>query len=233
MNTKNILDRWRLRSILKRKSLKKYIFLLLLMVALAYLNALKNGFVWDDLNNIVNNNSLSGPVKLRDVFLNSAGPQVFYRPVPYLTIIFDHRLWGNNPFGYHLTNFLFHLFNVILIFHIAARLADSHLIPFICAALFAVHPIHTEAITYISGRSDPICAFFLFTSFLVYLKSLKAIRYRQLVYYGVSLLLFLLGLLSKEIAIVFPFVIFAYDALYLNNPFRERLKKNMPFFVIA
>ena len=240
--------------------MKKYIFLLLLIVALVYLNALKNEFVWDDLNNIVNNDSLSGPVnpasvyrggvKLSDIFFNSPA-QVFYRPVPYLTIIFDHRLWGNNPFGYHLTNSLFHLFNVILIFYIARRLATSHLIPFICASLFAVHPIHTEAVTYVSGRSDPICMFFLLASFLVYLKSLnpvrdycattkdkdvsngvKSIRYRQLLYYGVSLLLFLFGLLSKEVAIIFPLVVFAYDALYLNNPFRERLKRNLPFFTV-
>jgi tetratricopeptide (TPR) repeat protein len=212
--------------------LKKQIFLLLLLTALVYLNTLKNEFVWDDLNNIVRNDSLNGPVNLKGILINSPA-QVFYRPIPYLTIVFDHRLWGSNPFGYHLTNSFFHIFNVVLIFYIAARLTDSHLIPFVCAALFAVHPVQTEAVTYISGRSDPICAFFLFASFLFYLKSLKAVRHRQEVYFGSALLLFLLGLLSKEIAVVFPFIILAYNSLYLNMPFKLRLKRDVPFLVIS
>lgn len=214
--------------------MRKHLLFIIFITFLVYLNSLGNSFVWDDLNNIVNNKELEGPVKLTDVFLKPPKPpaQIFYRPISYLTIIFDHRLWGGNPFGYHLTNFLFHLANVILIFYITARLTRSHLISFIPSLLFAIHPVHTEAITYISGRSDPICGFFIFSAFLFYLKSLDTIGHRYLVYFGGTLSLFLLGLLSKEIAIIFPFSIFAYECLYSNNHFKTRFRRVMPFFAV-
>jgi len=212
--------------------LKKYIFALILITVLAYLSSFGNDFVWDDLNNIVNSKQLDGPVVWQNILFKLQPPAQFYRPIPSLTIVLDHFLWGKNPFGYHLTNFLFHLINGILIFYITISLTNTPIISFTCALLFAIHPAHTEAITYISGRSDPICAFFLLASFLLYLTSLNAIRYRQLVYFGVALLLFLFGLLSKEIAIVFPFIVFAYEYLYLNNRFKSCLKKSMPFFAV-
>ena len=151
--------------------MSRYLFLLILFTILVYLNSFGNGFVWDDLNNIVNNKQLEGPVVWSDVFFKLQPPAQFYRPIPFLTITLDHLLWGKNPFGYHLTNFLFHLFNVLIIFYITVRLTNSNLISFICSLLFAIHPVQTEAITYISGRSDPICGFFLFTSFYFYLKA--------------------------------------------------------------
>ncbi len=211
--------------------MKKYIFTLILITVLAYLSSFSNDFVWDDLNNIVNSKQLDGPVIWQNILFKLQPPAQFYRPIPSLAIVLDHFLWGKNPFGYHLTNFLFHLFNVMLIFYITTRLCNSSAISFICALLFAIHPIQTEAITYISGRSDPICGFFLFTAFLFYLKSFNT-RYRQFVYFGLALVLFLLGLLSKEIAIVFPFIVFAYEYLYLNSRFKSCLKRSMPFFAV-
>lgn len=211
--------------------MKRYIFPLIFACVLVYLNSFNNAFVWDDLNNIVDNEQLKGPVRLPDVFLNLSPGGQFYRPVSFLTIIFDNRLWGEEPFGYHLTNLFFHLFNVILIFYISVRLTDSPLVSFISALLFTIHPVHTEAITYISGRSDPICVFFILASFLCYIKSVNPENSRRLAYYAGSMLLFILGLLSKEIAIVFPFIILAYNGLYLNTSFKKALKKNTPFFV--
>ncbi|MBI3008145.1 MAG: DUF547 domain-containing protein [Candidatus Omnitrophica bacterium] len=212
--------------------MRRYIFLLILFTILVYLNSFGNAFVWDDLNNIVNNESLKWPVAWNDVFFKLQPPARFYRPIPFLTITLDHLFWGKNPAGYHLTNLIFHLSNVVLAFFITLWLSKSRLISFTCAILFAIHPIHAEAITYISGRSDPVCGFFIFSAFLFYMKSLDTIGYRQLAYLGGSLFLFLLGLLSKEIAIILPFIILAYEHLYSNSHFKTCFKRVIPFFAV-
>lgn len=210
----------------------RYLFLLIFFTILVYLNSFGNGFVWDDLNNVVNNKELGGTAVYKTLFFKIQPHAHFYRPIPSLTIALDNLLWGKNPFGYHLTNLLFHIFNTILVFYIALHLADSLLISFTCAILFAVHPVHTEAITYISGRCDPICGFFLFAAFLFYLKSHDAIKHRQFVYFSAALLSFLSGLLSKEIAIIFPLIIFAYEQLYSNSNLKVSMRRVMPFFAV-
>lgn len=213
--------------------MSRYLFLLILFTILVYFNSFDNAFVWDDLNNIVHNESLKGPVVWSDVFLKLQPPAQFYRPIPFLTITLDHLLWGNNPFGYHLTNLVFHLFNVLIIFYITVRLTNSNLISFICSLLFAIHPVQTEAITYISGRSDPICAFFLLASFYFYIKYADTIAHNRLIYLISSLSLFLLGLFSKEIAVIFPLALLIFDVLFLDSPFRVRFKRNVLFLSLA
>lgn len=235
------------------KSKHLYLLLLILFTAFAYLNSFNNSFVWDDFNTIVNNDLIKGPLKLADIFFNSPG--LFYRPLPMLTIIFDYALWGMNTFGYHLTNFLFHLFNVTLIFYLAQRITRHLRGSFICALLFAIHPIHTEAVTYISGRSDLICAFFLLSSFYLYLGLLDAIRDKKKfypvrdpyqgqdrrlwrlisngVYLFVSLLLFSLAMLSKESALLFPLLLFGYNLCFLKSSLRDKFKPIIPFILLT
>lgn len=142
-----------------------------------------------------------------------------------------HR--GGNPFGYHLSNVLFHLSNAILIFYVARRLTPNNLLSFVCAVLFAVHPIHTEAITYISGRSDPICAFFILFSSLLYIKFLGASIREKRCYLLSSLCLFLLALFSKEVALIFPLAILLLDIYFLESPFQSRIKRNAPFLFLT
>ena len=225
---------------------------------MVYLNSFNNAFVWDDLNNIVNNKQLEGTVRLTDIFLKSpAPPAQFYRPIPFISIAIDHLLWGKEPFGYHLTNFLLHLFNAIFVFYIVRRITNSDLTSFICSILFAVHPIHTEAVTYISGRSDPICTFFLLVSFYFYIRYTyrnfnierdcfadarndkpeviarsEVTKQSNLVYLITALFLFLLGLFSKEIALVFPFILISYDVLFMSSPLKVRIKRNLPFLLL-
>ena len=92
----------------------KYLFLLIFLTLLVYANSFGNGFVWDDYNTVVDNESLEKKISLSHVFLKptSKPPARYYRPLSYLTIWLDYQIWNKNPFGYHLTNVLFHLFCV-------------------------------------------------------------------------------------------------------------------------
>ena len=202
--------------------MKRYLFFLILLTILVYFNSFGNAFVWDDLNNIVNNKELAEPVNLKDIFLNYPKPPAqFYRPIPYLTLYFDQILWKDNPLGFHITNFLFHLFNASLLFYLAKRITGINSISFAASLLFAIHPAHTEAVSYISGRSDLICAFFILLSFYLYRSSLL-----------ISLFLFLLALFSKEVALIFPLAILFYDLYFLKSPLKFCLKRGL-FFILA
>jgi hypothetical protein len=202
--------------------MKKYIFALSLIVFLAYLNSFGNSFVWDDFNNIIHNRALDGPIGLREVFLNPTA-QIFYRPFSYLTIWLDQFFWKDNPFGYHFTNFAFHLACIFLIFFLCQRLTQSANLAFISSLIFAVHPVHTEAVSYISGRSDLICGFFIFLSFYLYLHFLDSVDKRKFLYLSAALFSYLMALFSKEVALIFPFIILCYS-LYFYRDRTSRLR---------
>ena len=123
----------------------------------------------------------------------------------------DGRLWPLRPAGYHLTNLLFHVGNVLLIFFLALTLFPGNFAAALYSAiLFALHPAHAEAVSWISGRADPMCAFFSLASFLAY------VLYRErggAALYILSLAAFVGALFSKEIAIAFPLLLLGYDLL--------------------
>jgi len=136
-----------------------------------YLNALRNAFVWDDQHLIVGNPAIKSWERLpslfgADLFTGSVLSQ-YYRPLQAATYLVDYQLWGLNPLGFHLTNLLLHAVVSVLFFFFAARLAGERRSALAAALLFAVHPVHTEAVTYVAGRSDPLSAVFLLTALLL------------------------------------------------------------------
>jgi hypothetical protein len=138
-----------------------------------YANALDNPFVYDDRDTVVSNPSLVDLANVEFILVYSP-----FRPLLNASYALDRRLWDYRPFGYHLTNVALHALAVVLLFHLLiAGLTDSRsrgrsgrdsrgadatdAIPwaaFIGAAIFAVHPLMTEAVAYISGRSEALCA---------------------------------------------------------------------------
>lgn len=121
----------------------------------------------------------------------------------------DGRLWPLHPAGYHFTNLLFHAGSVLIIFFVAlAMFPEAFGAAMLSALLFALHPAHAEAVCWISGRADPMCAFFSLASLLAY------VRYRErggVAIYALALAAFAGALFSKEIAIVFPLLPLGYD----------------------
>jgi len=138
-----------------------------------------------------------------------------------------------DPTGFHWTNILIHLAATILLFFIFYRLTDrTLLIPTIASLIFAVHPIHTESVTWIAGRTDPICTVFFFAgflSFMVYAERLAADRgygrlpgspaestgNRRWLFGLLTLLFFTAGMLAKEMAVTLPILAIAYLAVFL------------------
>lgn len=202
----------------------KYSIILILVITFAiYANTLSYSFVWDDFNNIVENQSLGKLSYIPEVFKTQN--LLLYRPLPVLSIMLDFIIWHLNPFGYHLSNLGFHLANVLLVYLMAHLLIKDALCSSLAAFLFAIHPVQTEAVTYISGRSDPMVAFFLLLAFIGYIKD----GIKSKIWRISSLLFFILALLCKEIALIFPLLLIIYDWHY----FKRIRKKMFPFLIAA
>ncbi len=177
-----------------------------------YLNALHNPFVYDDRDTVVANPSLADPSNVR--FLLAYSP---FRPVVNVSYAIDRRVWGERPFGFHLTNVLLHAIATLLLYVWLLRVFSdrgfarhAEEAAFAGAALFALHPIQSEAVGYISGRSELMCAVW-FLAALVAARAAIVSRSK-----GLALVAGTCGmaaLASKEVAVALPVVLLAYDWL--------------------
>ena len=201
------------------------------LIAGAYANSLDNSFVFDDFLVVTDNPDVRRPIhEWAELFTLEAGKQV-YRPLRTLSYAIDYQLGGSEPFFYHLSNIVYHWFAACLVFLISCRLlspaALGKSVPVLAvhpewrnwialgtALLWALHPIQTDAVTYISGRRDILAGlFFLIGSYaFLRLRALKRPSFPvRLLWMGTALGAFFIGALAKEVVFIFPAVFFAYD----------------------
>jgi Flp pilus assembly protein TadD len=184
--------------------------------AAVYANALHNPFVYDDHRLIVENESLSALPDIYPVILHE-----MTRPLVNFTYALDWTFWGLDPFGYHLTNVGLHMVNVILVFVAAwllavdagasspsARSVSPNVTAAAAAMIFAVNPMMTQAVGYISGRAELLCTTFGLLT-LVLARQFVATSHRVWAVGAVSA--WLLAALSKEVAVVVPVLLLVYD----------------------
>jgi tetratricopeptide (TPR) repeat protein len=169
---------------------------------IAYANIYGNAFLWDDLDFIVRNYEIRSLSPLGKFFHSASTiPQ---RPVMNLSFAVDYRLWGLNPAGYHLTQVLLHTLNSLFVFLLLYRLFSSRGAALIAGLLFALHPVHSEAVTAFLGRSELLMTFFCLLSVGAFWFSLQHSGVRGWLTYLGSLVAFVLACLSKETGIVVP-----------------------------
>jgi hypothetical protein len=181
-----------------------------LLACLAYFNALNNPFVYDDHDTVVANPSLVDLSNVKFLFLYSR-----FRPIVNLSYAFDRWLWGYRPLGFHLTNLALHAVVIVLLYVWVRRLLSDAGVglgrgpgAFTAAALFAVHPMQTEAVAYVSGRSELLCGAWFLAALIV---AREAIVRRSRRHGVLSIALGALAVASKEVALVLPALVLAYD----------------------
>jgi hypothetical protein len=215
---------------------KKAIVLIIAVTIISFANCLGNGFVGDDSSLIVENpfyRSLKNIPRLltkdaiadSDAVLNHETKYygtgaVAYRPVSALTYFMDYRIWGLNPFGYHLMNVCLHLLNALGVYFLLFYILRSSSTAFLAAVLFCVHPLKTEAVCAIGYRADSLALFFMLLSFFCYIH--KASRTLT----GLSFGFFFLALFSKESVIIYPVLVIMYEWLIVGRKFRDIMKKD-------
>jgi protein O-mannosyl-transferase len=212
-----------------------------LLAVVPYLNSLDNGFVWDDHQQVVMNPALAPDVAFSRVFAANAwgfwraiGARAgsYYRPFALAAYRLIADGFGFQPRAFHTVNVASHALVVLLVFALSRELTGRIGISFLAAALFAVHPVHTEAVDWIAGLSDIACTAFVVAALLALVLARK-LRSREIVgaerhgsaaWLSASYITFAASLLWKEAAMVFPLIVIAYVfCLASTGPIAHRL----------
>ena len=203
--------------------LRLILILIILINFVFYLPALKCFFAADDWYQIEKrSNSVVLSTFYGDWHKGDRGTGGFFRPLIRISFHLERKLFDLNPIGYHLTNIFFHLLTVSILFLLIIKITDSVFLAWFTTTIFSIFPTHTEPIFWISARTDIIStcfllfALFFWVSFLSRTKrnpSISGIQELQsptefspgpLLF--LSIFMFILALLSKEISIVFLFI---------------------------
>lgn len=186
-------------------AVRSRVLLLALAVLAVYSPSLSGGFLSVDDGKMIDHLA-NTDFSWRQLF--AVGGNLYYRPLLMLTFWFDKWAWGLEPSFMHLENVLLHLGNGLLVYALAARVyaayrptdAGLRLLPLVCALLFALHPVNTESVNWVSGRTDLLATFFVLAALLLLLRAREcdsaALAFTALV-------LMVCGVISKEVTIFF------------------------------
>lgn len=217
----------------------KILFYLIVAVVsfFVYYNSLNNDFVFDDESVVQNNTSIQTLSNIPKFFTAEEGFHKvigrYYRPVVSSLYAADYALWGLKPFGFHLTNVIIHVIASLLLLMILLKLFGDFkyglLSALIGALIFAVHPIHTEAVTWISGRTDSLTTLFFFLAFLFYIKYSEEGNKKSFLI--IAVIAYFAGLLSKEMIVTTPILMFLYDYFFKKREIEWFKKNAIPYVV--
>jgi len=176
-------------------------------------------FVWDDRATVLHNREIrslaNAPAFFSGHAFSGAADELrdiqvieYYRPVWVLSLALNHAMWGDRPFGYHLINVLLHALAAGLTAWLVFELAGSALAAALAGVLFAVHPVHAEAVAWVSARNELLLCVFILLAFIAYLRLRRGAGTAA----GVACFgFFALALLSKESAVLFPAIVLLYE----------------------
>lgn len=218
---------------------KNAILLVILAVFLAHGSSLGGGFVWDDTYTVANNKEIRSLTNIPDFFKQSWGAGAeegsrareknrgLYRPLTLVTYTTDYALYGLSPTGFQLSNILIHLLGAIILLLAAYRLCGARAGLFI-ALIWAIHPVHTEAISVLSYRTTLLAGFLGFSSLYIQLKEER--RGRRVFF---RTLLVALACFAKEDGIVFAAVLPLHDLLIRRISFKNAVLNAIPLLLFA
>lgn len=196
-----------------------YVFLLLLLAGFAiYANVIPGKFIFDDNLFIENNEQIKSLSNIPELYRSSVtegssvGADNFYRPNQQALYAFLYAAFGMNPIPFHVASLLFHIINSFLIFLLFLKLGTGRNASFFSALIFLIHPINTQAVSYISGLADPMGLMFVLSALLSFITFLKS---QKLPFAAASVFVFALGLFTKENTVVFPaLALITFNFLY-------------------
>jgi tetratricopeptide (TPR) repeat protein len=192
------------------------IILIIVISFIVYYNALDNGFVADDAGFIESNASIRSLRNVPAMFFSTSAlasqsiwGTVIYRPLRTLSYALDYRLSSLNSFGYHLTSLILHILVCISFYFLIKRLFLDYRAALLGAIIFAAHPVHVEAVSWIASRADLIGTLFFNLSLISYISYRKGVGYR--LYLLLSIVFSLLAYFGKETMVPLTGMIVLYD----------------------
>jgi len=226
------------------KNLIKNIFPIVLVSIVAFLPCVTGEFLWDDEFLIVYNPLIKSLKNIPQAFTRPFFPSVFetpqitfYRPLVTIANMVQYAIFGLRPFWWHAFNIFLHAMNAAMFYLFLVKiLHTSQRESMFISMFYAILPVHTEAVCFISGRTDVLALLFILSGMLFFFQE-KGNRA-----YMISIICFILGLLSKELVLMFPLALMAVDyarseepglSLWIKHRFRPLILRLVPFFIIS
>lgn len=215
--------------------------LLALAVILPYLNSLSVPFIYDDLPAITENRHIRTLWPIwKAVFYTSPDGPITGRPIASLSVAINYALGGLNVLGYHLFNLAVHLASTLVLWGILRRTfsktrlaervgAAGSFLAFAVALIWAVHPLQTEAVTYIVQRTELLLGLFYLLTLYCAIRAWQSARPRFWIVAAVVSCT--LGMGSKEAMISAPLMVLLYDVTLVSSSLREALRSHAKLYI--
>ena len=218
-------------------------FLMVIFIGVLYFNSLGNQFTnWDD-------SMIYGNSQVRSLSWENIG-RIFtyqkgntYQPIRILSYAFDYHFWELNPLGYHITSIFFYILTCVMVYltlhHLSINLRgktspDSHVrVALFGSLLFAAHPVHVEAVTWLAARKEVLQGFFFFSAFYLYMRGRERTGRNKILFFSLCLFSILLAILSKPAAVIFPGILLAYEVAKSQSQPISFIKKHLFFFSLS
>jgi len=196
--------------------------ILIVVVFISYAPAVRNGFVWDDTALVLRDPLIRSwrliPEGFNHFLFVDATASDFYRPIQRLSYTIDYAAFAFRPGPYHVTSLVWHSFAAIALFLFAEELLSifgidrrrCRLIALVAALVWAIHPVQSAAVAYVSGLADPLAATFGFLGLFLLLRASRALGPRKALLFVGSGMAFLLSALGKESGLIFPLIGIAF-----------------------
>ncbi|MCX5687040.1 MAG: tetratricopeptide repeat protein, partial [Candidatus Omnitrophica bacterium] len=215
----------------KEANLYLCLFLIIFVGLAVYSSSLNGQFIWDDDVLVKNNSYIKDWSNVDKLFAGgistyfSGGGLNFYRPLQMITYVADYSLWKLNIKGYHLTNILLHIGVALLLYFFINILFNDAFLSCLTSVFFISHPAHTEAVSYISGRSDSLSALFMILCFIFYIKALHA---NNMAFNVIAVLSYICAILSRETSLILPILFLLYHYV-----FQKKIKLKIFFLILV
>lgn len=203
-------------------------WILVLLTLGVYFFVFNAGFIWDDDDYILNNKAVKTLKGLFEIWSTVLPGKPWY-PMVHSSFWLEFHLWGMNACGYHAVNILLHALNAVLLWRILLFLEFKG--AFVSALLFAVHPVHLESVAWITERKNVLSGlFYLLSAGCFFRFFLKSLSWQV---YSVSLLFFILALLSKTVTCTLPVILFLVIWYKTNRVSKKLIFPLIPFLGVG
>ena len=232
-----------------RSYVRIFVFFLILLVGLlAYREIFTLYFTGTDTLTLIDTSRLKSPDDLLRVFsqpmmggTSFADRYQYFRPITTLSFSVDYALWGLNPWGYHLTDLLLHVFCAYLLYRIVDEISGGYSgVSILSALLFTIHPVLTQNVAVISRRQDLLAALFSLISIRLVVSFMQSSAEKRIWYMRFAVLFSCFAMTAKEIGFLSPFFLFSYFLLFssfnegsVRNRISSALRLSTPFILAA